>query len=413
MSVVYMTTCFPSKIETFVRDEMQALRAKGLALSQVVSLRKGVSSQALDPEVVDTEPYPVALRYFLLAMLVKPIRFLRLISLSIQLDWRRPFSLKPGVSSLIKSLAMLPLIIELDRRLDKECTHIHAHFAAVATTAACLLASWRGIGFSFTAHGSDIFVYPPKTFATRLARCSFCVTVSQFNANHLSRLTAGRFDQKIHVIHCGIRVREFDVPHRLPNFTCPSFLMVARLDPIKGIDTFLEAIALYKRNAGSRLELKIAGDGPLADELIKLARQLEIEDWVDFLGYQRPFEIKTLLQKADAIVLSSHSEGFPVVLMEAAAARLPMIASRITGIPEILDEGINGAFIVPGDAEQQSEVLKKLAIDNWNLLRGYQKGAAEKLLDSYDLEHTSNQLAGLLFGSDSAINATQSTSLAK
>lgn len=396
MSLAYLTTCFPTPVETFVLREVVGMRALGLPLEAVLSLRP---SPHPDPETVPVlRPGGLASQLVaLVCAMGSPIRLFRLVSLAIHLDRRSVLSLRQGHSSVIKSLLLLPALLELDRRLSSETRHIHAQFAGVATTAAALLASWRGGTFSFTAHGSDLLLYPPKDLRIRLERCAFCVTVSEYNRRHILLESGGHWADKVHVVRCGIDPVPFQPVDARQVAAVPRLLTVARLDPVKGLDTFLRALGNYRRMGGPPLAYRLLGDGPERASLESLTRAEGLDDWVSFAGLATPEEVRLALAAADLFVLPSRSEGFPVVLMEAAAARLPLLASRITGIPEILQDGVNGRYLEPDDVEQQSAALLSLARDDWRDLRACTAGAATVDLAEFDQSVTLKRLAQLLW----------------
>ncbi len=392
MSLAYLTTCFPTAVETFVLREVVGLKALGLPLEAVLSLRP---SPLPSPENVTVlAPGRVAQQLMaLLRAMGSPLRLTRLVGLAIRLDRRSVFCLRQGHSSIIKSLLLLPAMLELDRRLSPRVSHFHAQFAGVATTTAALMAAWRGGTFSFTAHGSDLLLYPPKDLLIRLERCSFCVTVSEYNRRHILGQSAGEWAEKVRVIRCGIAVEEFQPPAPRQLGDIPHLLTVARLDPVKGLDVFLSALGLYRRQGGLPLHYLILGDGPERVRLESLVLEEGLSDWVRLGGLATMDQVREALQGADLFVLPSRSEGFPVVLMEAAAARLPLLASRITGIPEILQDGVNGRYLEPDQVEQQCKALHHLAQDNWHDLRACTHGAAQLDLREFDQTTTLKSLA--------------------
>jgi len=312
--------------------------------------------------------------------------------LAFELDRKELLVLRQGHSSFLKSLLLLPRVLDLHQRLDGQITQIHAQFAGVATTVACLLAHLRGISFSFTAHGSDLFVYAPFNLRQRLELCTACVTVSKYNRRHLLTTYGEDLDSKIHVVRCGIDTslyRELRSPGcQVP----PQLLTVALLGKVKGIDVFLEALSRYKLRGGAALKYHLVGDGPERVALEQQVMTSGLSDWVQFHGLATESEVRAHLAQADLFVLPSRSEGFPVSLMEAAAAGLPLLASHITGIPEILQEEENGLFLIPDDVEQQAGQLELLMQNNWQLLHQLKQTASELNPDAWDIQTSIRQL---------------------
>ena len=138
------------------------------------------------------------------------------------------------------------------------------------------------------------------------------------------------------------------------------FLTVANLRPEKGYDVLLEAAKIV---AGSDVPIRIAavGRGPLKDLLRARHAELDLGDRFQFLG-QRD-DVLRLLAGADAFVLASHHEGLPVALMEATSVGLPIVASRVGGIPQALEDGVDALLVPPGEPDLLAHAMKRLACD--------------------------------------------------
>jgi L-malate glycosyltransferase len=138
------------------------------------------------------------------------------------------------------------------------------------------------------------------------------------------------------------------------------FMTVANLRPEKGYDVLLEAA---KAIADCALPIRIAavGRGPLNDALHARHVELGLGDRFQFLG-QRD-DVLQLLAAADAFVLASHHEGLPVALMEATSVGLPIVASRVGGIPQVLEDEVDALLVPPGDPDILAQAMKRLASD--------------------------------------------------
>lgn len=397
--IAYLLTIHPLQISTFIERELDELRRQKRPIDLVVSLKAGDPAIESPTPVIHPSRGAVSLLLFTLLTFVRhPIRLSRLLITAIRLDWKDGLSLKAGRSSIHKTVGLVPLVLDLDQQMPQPIRHIHAHFAGIATTAAMLLASWRRGSFSFTAHGSDLHLYPPANFRQRIEDCVFCITVSEYNRRHILDQVPARHAAKIHVIHCGVNTAWYAPPQPRTASGVPRLLTVARLDPVKGLESFIRAMHLHQRAGGPPCMFSIIGDGPLEASLKNLTRELGLEKRVHFLGFQDSRAIRQALWNHDAFVLPSVSEGFPVVLMEAASARMPLIASRITGIPEILREGRNGLFLEPLNPEQQAQVLLELTKDEGAVLAQLRDGAAGLDLDPYELSACCARIKALFDG---------------
>ena len=139
---------------------------------------------------------------------------------------------------------------------------------------------------------------------------------------------------------------------------------MASLQEHKGHEVLFRALASDGSDVG-RIEVDLVGSGPLRSELESLAGALGISERVNFLGAQDEDRVAGLLDEADLFVLPSRvaadgqMEGLPVALMEAAACGLPIVASRLSGIPELISDGVNGFLADPGDAGSLREALER------------------------------------------------------
>jgi len=169
------------------------------------------------------------------------------------------------------------------------------------------------------------------------------------------------------VVHYGI---EPDGDPRPYMGDVPRLLCVGRLIPIKGHLVLLRAFAQARRRVPS-LELDIAGRGPLEPALRALAKELGVEDGVRFLGYVTP--VQRAIENATAVVVPSMGEGFGMVALEAMERSRPVIAAEIGGLGELVEEGVTGYLVPPGEAERLADAIVRLAS---NLPRAAEMGSA-------------------------------------
>jgi glycosyltransferase involved in cell wall biosynthesis len=134
------------------------------------------------------------------------------------------------------------------------------------------------------------------------------------------------------------------------------WLAVGRFQPAKDYPTMIAAFARLARNSTSRLIL--VGQGPLRGEVESLLRAEGLEDRVRFLGVRR--DVSELMSGADGYVLSSAWEGMPVVLLEAAAVGLPVVATRVGGVAEVVEDGVSGSLVPPGDPAALALAMGKI-----------------------------------------------------
>lgn len=166
--------------------------------------------------------------------------------------------------------------------------------------------------------------------------------------------------RKLVTVYNGVDIEDF---HPRAGERAPGPLRigaVGRLVDEKDYPTLLRAIALLKRR-GLALETDIVGDGPLADELRRLAQTLEIADVVRFRG--RRADVPDVLRSIDIYVLASKSEGLPIAVLEAMATALPIVSTAVDAVPEVITHETNGLLVEIGDAVQLAAAIQRLALD--------------------------------------------------
>ncbi len=170
-------------------------------------------------------------------------------------------------------------------------------------------------------------------------------------------------------------------------------LCVARLAPVKGHAILFQAIAELSLR-GHAVNVTLAGDGPLREELHRLAEVLGIQGHVRFLGNVGQDVIHTHYASADIFVLPSFAEGVPVVLMEAMAARCPVIATRIAGIPELIEHGVTGLLVNPGRPDFLADAVERILV-NPRAAERMALAANEKVRRDFNMNTVAPQLAAI------------------
>ena len=279
---------------------------------------------------------------------------------------------------------------------------LHAHFAKDATAKARELSAQFSVPFTFTAHGYDIHRKAPPDFRVRAAAASAVVTVSAANADYISK-TYLVPRQHIRVIPCGVDTERFSPErdrspvaagppgNRSPNPKSsgtfapaagrdgprsePLIVCVTRQVAVKNLGLLLEACARL-RDRGVRFRCAMIGDGPLHAELVAKRASLKLEELVEMPGAAEQNEVARWLQRATVVALTSDNEGMPVCLMEAASCGVPVVATRVGGIPELVDDAVTGLLSPPGDVDTFASALERILSDDE--LRERMRGAARR-----------------------------------
>ncbi|MDE4096534.1 glycosyltransferase family 4 protein [Phaeobacter gallaeciensis] len=354
--LAYLTGEYPRASDTFIQREVAALRALGHDVL-TCSIRTTGGEHLVGPE----QRQEHALTFKVLGACKKPLRLLRAhlrwtrnpgrYIAALRLAWKTaPRGVKGRLYNLIYFLEAGVLADELRRQ---EVDHLHNHIATAACTVAMLASELSGIPYSFTIHGPDIFFNPNHwRIDEKAARARFVACISEFCRSQLMCFADQSHWARFHIIHCGIDPGRYtSAPHKGANL-----LFVGRLAAVKGLPILLDAL----RDLSGDWKLTVIGDGPDRAALEAQAQGLNI----DFLGYRSQSEVAEALSNTDVFVLPSFAEGVPVVLMEAMASAVPVVATRIAGIPELVDHATSGLLVPPGDPQELRAALDHMLADS-------------------------------------------------
>jgi glycosyltransferase involved in cell wall biosynthesis len=216
------------------------------------------------------------------------------------------------------------------------------------------------------------FVKKPKVFHCHSLQGNFhsykrniiCKTMfrKSFDAYLAVSNESGRLAKKlgannVFILHNGVDIEEYK--HRFHEFNEPigkNILFVGRLDPIKGIQYLLRAMEIVCKVL-PEAKLILVGDGKERENLENLTKILGLSDCVTFVGMIPHKKIPDYMDLADIFVLPSLSEGFPIVIPEAMAGGLPIVATRVGGVPDIIEDGVNGYMVEPGNFQEMANKI--------------------------------------------------------
>lgn len=387
----YLTGQYPRATDTFIQREVATLRAQGHHVQTFAVRAPPPSDQAPQglAEARRTTNYllpPRGLaRAHLRQGLASPGRYLK----AIKLAWR---TCPPGLSAMVKQCAyFLEAGLLAARMREFELTHLHNHFADSSCSVAAIAAEIGGFSFSFTIHGPAEFFELSRWWLgekVRLAR--FVVCISSFCRSQVMIAAAPESWDKLRIVHCGVDLRLF--PPRRHEGRGRRLLFVGRLAPEKGCLVLIEAVAQL-----ADVTLDIVGDGPSRAALRERAAALGIADRVVFHGYMDETGVRRRLAEADVFVMASFAEGVPVVLMEALAAGVPAVATRIAGIPELIEDGVTGFLVPPAEPNALAEVVRRL-LEDPELRNRIATAGREKVEREFNLGVECERLAHLMTG---------------
>ena len=275
--------------------------------------------------------------------------------------------------------------------------HLHNHFGDSSGSLTMIASEMSGIPFSITLHGPTIFFEMHWwRLDAKVARAAFIACISHFCRSQAMLFSDQAHWPKLRIVHCGVTPARYG-PTRQGTAPRPVFsghvCFVGRLDAVKGVPLLLEAFAAnHPRHPQARLT--IAGDGPARAALEVQVRLLGLTGSVRFTGYLDETAVAALLQEADMLVLPSFAEGLPVVLMEALASHIPVIATQVAGVSELVQDGVSGFIVPPGDVETLALRLDRLLSDPELCAAMGQAGRA-KVEAEFDIRTEVDKLAAL------------------
>jgi glycosyltransferase involved in cell wall biosynthesis len=398
--IAYLCSRYPAVSHTFVLREVEALRRRGVDV-RTFSVRRADAGDVLSPADREAQRTTTA---------ILPPRWGRLAAAHLAALARSPRAYlatlrraaemaSPGFRGRLWQLFYFVEAIQLWHHCARAgISHIHAHFANPGSNVALLAADFgaragRGpAAWSFTMHGPAEFYdvtanrLPEKVRAARFVAC-----ISDFCRSQLMGMVEYEHWQKLHVVHCGVDPAEFAPSEHAPAPAGPvRVLNVARLTERKGHHLLLEASARV-RAEGVDLRVTIVGDGPERDNLARHARELGIDSAVELAGAVGQDRIRSFYDAADLFCVPSFAEGVPVVLMEAMAMELPVVATSVMGIPELVEDGVHGRLVQPGRADALADALRALAADA-EVRAAMGRRGREKVLAEFDVHGSAARL---------------------
>lgn len=386
---------FPCWSETFIVREILALKRKGIEVI-IFSLKQSEEKiiQTEVKQLVDSVIYPEGLVKTVKNNIFYSIKNFATVSKSffdiVTSMYRTPIVALKSMVVVWRTLGVLPDIG------SQNVDWIHAHWATYPSTSAMMMSKVLNIPFSFTAHAHDIFE-ENQLLNQKYDAVSFGVTISEYNKKYLANKLNRSFSNELNIIHCGVDLSE--MKYSREDRHAKDILTVGRLDEIKGFKYLIKACSLLKAEKVN-FTCQIVGDGPLKEELLALRNQLDLQNHVKFLGVLKQEEIKELLKNATMFVLPSvktstgNMDGIPVALMEAMATGLPAISTNVSGIPELIEDGVSGYLCEPKNFEDLAKKMTLLLSDT-NLQNTFSKEARSKVEHQFSAELEAEKLMQL------------------
>ncbi len=415
-AVAYVMNGFPRLSETFIAHEIHQLERAGLALRLYVVKDEGeaqvhpvvgairaplvylpratsLSGRDLLPWLRENLPAFAAAHARLLAR--HPLRYVGTLASALALTWRhRPR--KVFVKEFLQAGEIAAAVLR-----EGDVGHLHGHFCHGVATITWFASRLSGIPFSFTAHAKDIYqaeLNPGRLLERKLGAARFVATCTCANAQVLQARHAR--PEEVHTIYHGLDTDYFSPAPPPPGDDAPLVLAVGRHVEKKGFDQLLEACALLQRQ-GVRLRCVIVGErGSATDALRAQIDRLGLAGTVALHGPVTQERLRETYRGAAVFALpcqvmeDGDRDGFPNVLAEAMAMGVPVVSTAISGIPEMIDDGVHGLLVPPRDAPALAAALRRVLTDD-ALHRRLARAGRERICERFDSRRTTLALRDL------------------
>jgi colanic acid/amylovoran biosynthesis glycosyltransferase len=415
MRLAVFTNRFPNQLSTFFARDMRALINAGVSIDVFPFYPVEEELWSCVPEILNESILPKNRVHHI--SLKESFQFARPIKRTLLTFCREMAAInfsaaKFGASRLAKTNYVSLKALAWAQRYKDDYDHVLAYWGNYAATCAYMFNRLldRPVPFSMFLHaGMDL--YEGQVFLKeKLLYANNIFVVCEFNKVFLSQRYSDIFPEisgKIHKYHLGLDLSEFKYESKSRSGN--KILAVGSLEKYKGFDYLLRAGQIIS-SRGLEFQIEIIGEGKEKNSLERLATELKIENRVKFLGWLPFDEVRTAMTRATVLVHPSSGLGdaVPTVIKEAMAVGTPVIASRIAGIPELLDEGRCGILVAPQDSQAIADAIEKLFTQE-SLRLCYADAARRYAEDTFDLWRNGQQLAGLLSRTERVIAKRYST----
>lgn len=371
-TVGYVLPSFPVLSETFIGTEMRAMQRHGHRVVPIAFTRAVGQAQPADMDLARATTYLEDVPF---SAAFSALRHLRLSTLQAAAFVAVQRALP--ARSLVFQALKLAAVAQRSR-----CTHLHAHFALSTAATAIVAARLTGISASFVGHGFDVYT-SQRDLGTKLRHVNFAVAVCQDMADDFRRLAP---NARVATVHCGVEAHRFTLDDSLQERVW-RLLFVGRMVEKKGVDTLLKSLAQIPLERRPGVDL--LGDGPQRTALERLADELGVATHVRFLGSRSADWIAEHgphyvgLVAPFRVAANGDRDTGPVVAKEAMAMGLPVIASRLMGLREIVQDGRTGFLVPVEDVDALASAISRLVAMPETQRRAMGRAGRERLLELF------------------------------
>ncbi len=393
--ITYLVAQYPAVNHTYILREIRELGRLGWEV-RVASIRPDTrpaseltaeeKEESAHTWYVTTEGFYGAVRAHLIALVTQPRSYIRGMLGALRLGGAH---FRKAVWNFFYFTEAL-IVGQWMRK--RGLSHVHIHFAS---TVGLLMTKTFPITISITFHGPAEFQRPADFhLRQKIEASTFIRAISNYGRNQLMKNCDPDQWPKLETVPLGIDPDVF-VPGSKSSSerSCFNIISVGRLSPEKAQRILVDAIAQLI-SEGRRVRLRLVGEGPDRRAIERHIVDCRLSETVRLEGALNQDKLRALYRESDVFALASLAEGVPVVLMEAMAMEIPCVATRITGIPELIQDGLDGLLVTPSDVGTLSAAIARL-MDDPDLRKRIGASGRSKIMQQYNLSRNTAQLAKL------------------
>jgi len=393
--VAFITGEYPKASETFLLRELREFRRRGLDFVVVATKRlpdipeaDGIDAPVfLRPPVFSLRTLGAKLRF----AFSHPLRGVRILFALFSGHWRRP-------GECVRVLVNLPRALAVGYELRRiGVRRVHALWASLPATIGWIVATAFDLDFSFAAHSRDIYVLG-RMLREKIALARAVVACSRSVADRLKESAGPSLAHKIALVHHGIDAAKLPARSAAPD----DFILAAgRFEPKKGFDVLIDACRILAER-GRPVRCVIVGDGPLAEHLETLARRaadarVELRPWMHHDELMQLLAAAALVAVPSVVAPSGDRDGIPNFLLEALAVGVPVVASDVGGIPEVVRDAQTGFLVESGQSASWADKIGQI-LDKKGQNRDITRRGMELIRQEWTLSEAVSTLEKLITG---------------
>ncbi len=395
MKIAYISRIFPYTTQTFVSREYLGLKARGLQLIPFAFKKPSESDIHKDYRGLVDEtvyfPHLLSFSFLLNVLIVSVLNPVKTAMTFIEI-FREVKQCSGGFAGLTRDFVRgIYLVSEVKKR--KNISHLHSTFSTEQMTSIYVAAKILGMSYSFTDHSS----FRAFMLGRKIINSLFCVVISHFIKSHLFKPHISKDDaSKVEVVYCGIDTTEWAAGgNNIPE----TIVSVGSLGKTKGHDFLIKACVLLLEE-GIDFRCHIVGEGSEKPNLDALISKFGLTDRVILKGKKDISEVRSLVESCSVFVLAcvetkeGDIDGIPVSLMEAMALSKPVISTNISGIPELIESGVDGILTEQKNPSSLAEAIKTILNDR-EYAAGLGKKARLKIETKFNINKNMDQLADI------------------